>query len=82
MENMTLHLPKSVHEGSHRYHKVKFHGLWMMLDFMEKYASAQDTSGDHGEQLHIIIVGQNGDVTQQRPPTLRYSVELGMVNKI
>ena len=75
MENMTIHLPKTVEEGSHGYHKLKFHGLWLMLDSMEKYASARNTSGEHGERLHKIIVGMNGDVTQQRPAT--FTVQCG-----
>ena len=75
MQDLTIHLPKDVKEGSHGYHKVKFHGLWLNLEYLKKYASAKNTSGEHGERLHQIVVGKIGDITQQRPKT--FTVQCG-----
>ena len=75
MEDMTKHLPKEVKDGSHGYHKVKFHGLWLSLDFMRKYGSGRNTTGEHGERLHKIVVGLIGDGTQKRPA--KFTVQCG-----
>ena len=75
MQDVTIHLPKEVQEGSHRYHNVEFHGLWLNLEFLKKYASAKNTSREHGERLHKTIVGKIGNTTQQRPST--FTVQCG-----
>ena len=75
MEDITINLPKEVKEGSFGYHKVKFHGLWLNLAYLRKYASARITSGEHGERLHKTFVGKVGDNTQKRPA--KFTVQCG-----
>ena len=75
MQNIIKYLPKEVGEGTHGYHKVKFHGLWLMLEYLKKYGSAKNTSGETGERLHQIVVGMNGNGTQRRPPS--FTVQCG-----
>ena len=75
MHDITINLPKDVQEGSHGYHKIKFHGLWLNLTYLKKYASAKNTSGEHGERLHKTFVGKSGDTTQKRPS--KFTVQCG-----
>ena len=75
MQDITINLPKDVQEGSHGYHKVKFHGLWLNLVYLRKYGSARNTSGEHGERLHKTFVGKVGDNTQKIPS--KFTVQCG-----
>ena len=70
MHDIIINLPTDVQEGLHGYHKVKFHSLWLNLAFLRKYASARNTSGEHGQRLHKTFVSKVGDNTQKRPSKL------------
>lgn len=75
MQDMIQYLPREVEEGSHGYHKVKFHGLWLILETLKQYGSAKNTSSETGERLHQVAVGMNGDGTQKRP--ISFTVQVG-----
>ena len=75
MQDMIAYLPRAVEEGTHGYHKVKFHGLWLILETLKQYGSAQNTSSETGERLHQTAVGKNGDGTNLRPTS--FTVQCG-----
>ena len=61
-------------QGSHGYHKLKFHAIYKFLDNMKKLGSARGWNGEHGEKFHIESVKKNGDRTQRRKASFTYQV--------
>ena len=42
--------------GSNGYHKIKSHGLWLLLHYMEKYRSAINFGSKRNKSFHIKCV--------------------------
>ena len=80
MDCIINHLPREVIEsskdkktkGQNGYHKIKFHAIWLFLNYMRKYGAARNFDGGPGEEHHKWAAKLAGLMTQRRASSFAY----------
>ena len=72
MKRIMVHLPREVRKrvgstpGSHGWHIVKFHAMWMMAYYVLKFGSARGFDTSNNEKNHKVLFKQHKDRTQKQ----------------
>eukprot|EP00956_Cyclotella_meneghiniana_P033618 scaffold97625_cov51-Cyclotella_meneghiniana.AAC.2 len=72
MKRIMVHLPRDIRKrvgstpGSHGWHIVKFHAMWMMGYYVLKFGSARGFDTSNNEKNHKVLFKQHKDRTQKQ----------------